>query len=138
MLNRGTQSPGRWLPALGVVVALITGCGGANVIGPSNQLEVNSVTDNFQFQVSNLANVTQTLNYSWTNTGTQAVVDISPAITAGSAMLTVTDADGTVVYQEDLADDMDGDTSVGVAGDWSIDLQLDGVDGTFNFRVQRK
>lgn len=121
-----------------VVPALMIACGGANVIGPSNQLEVNSATDNFQFQVSNLENVTQTLNYSWTNTGTQAVVDISPGMTAGSAMLTITDADGTVVYQADLADDMDGDTSVGVAGDWSIDLQLDGVDGTLNFRVQRK
>jgi hypothetical protein len=124
--------------ALVAVAALVVGCGGSNVIGPENQLEANSAADNFQFQVSNLDNVSQNLSYTWENTGTQAVVDISQAISAGSAMLTVTDADGAVMYQDDVRADNDGDTSVGTAGVWRVELQLEGVTGTFNFRVQRK
>lgn len=124
--------------ALSVALMMtIAGCGDSNVIGPDNQLEVTNAQDNFQLQVSALDGVTQTLDYTWQNTGTQATIDVSQAITSGAAMLTITDADGTVVYQEDLADDSDGQTLVGVAGAWGIRLVLDGVNGTFNFRAQR-
>lgn len=117
--------------------AAVAACGDSNVIGPDNQLEVTSATDNFQLQVSALNDVSQTLEYAWQNTGTQGTVDISQAITSGTAILTIRDADGTVVYQEDIADDSDGQTTVGVAGGWGITVVLDGVSGTFNFRVQR-
>jgi hypothetical protein len=121
-----------------LLAAAVAGCDGANVIGPDNQLEANSAVDNFQFQVSDLDNVTQDLSYTWENTGTQATIDISQAITGGSAILTITDDAGSVVHQEDLRNDNDTDTAVGVAGTWSIELQLSGASGTLNFRVQRK
>jgi len=122
-----------------ILVALaVAGCDSANVIGPGNQLEVNAVVDNFQFQVSNLDNVSQDVSYSWENTGTQATVDVSQAITGGTALLTITDAAGTVVHQEDIANNNDTDTAVGVAGNWTIDVELGGATGTINFRVQRK
>ena len=125
-----------WTP---VIVALtVFGCDSANLIGPANQLEVNSVVDNFQFQVSDLSNVSQDLTYAWENTGTQATIDISQAITAGRAILTIRDAGGTIVHQEDLRNDNDTDTAVGSSGEWSIQLELIGVTGTLNFRVQRK
>jgi flagellar hook assembly protein FlgD len=124
--------------ALSVALMIaIAGCSDSNVIGPDNQLEVTNAQDNFQLQVSALDGVTQTLEYTWQNTGTQATIDVSEAITSGTAILTITDAAGTVVYQEDLADDSDGQTTVGVAGGWGIGVVLDGVNGTFNFRVQR-
>lgn len=119
------------------LMAAVAACGDSNVIGPDNQLEVTNAQDNFQLQVSALDEVSQTLEYSWQNTGTQATIDVSQAITSGTAILTITDADGTVVYEEDLADDSDGQTLVGVAGAWGIRLVLDGVTGTFNFRAQR-
>lgn len=119
------------------LMTAVAACGDSNVIGPDNQLEVTNAEDNFQLQVSALDEVSQTLEYSWENTGTQATIDVSQAITSGAAMLTITDADGTVVYQEDLADDSDGQTLVGVAGTWGIRVVLDGVNGTFNFRAQR-
>ena len=72
----------RLIPALTLVVFA---CGGDNVIGPDNQLEVTNAADNFQYQVSNLDNVTETMQYTWQNTGTQATIDISQAITGGSA-----------------------------------------------------
>lgn len=125
-------------PAVSVALMIaMAACGDSNVIGPDNQLEVTSAQDNFQLQVSALDGVTQTLEYAWQNTGTQATIDVSQAITSGTAILTITDAAGTVVYQEDLADDSDGQTAVGVAGGWSIRVVLEGVTGTFNFRAQR-
>jgi hypothetical protein len=127
----------RMLALAGALMTAVAACGDSNVIGPDNQLEVTNAQDNFQLQVSALDEVSQTLEYSWENTGTQATIDVSQAITSGAAMLTITDADGTVVYQEDLADDSDGQTLVGVAGTWGIRVVLDGVNGTFNFRAQR-
>jgi hypothetical protein len=116
----------------------VTACGGDMGLGPDNQLEVTNASDNFQFQVSNIESVSETLSYTWQNTGTQAKIDISEAITAGSAILTIEDANGTVVHQEDIADDNDTDTAVGVAGDWTIQVSIQSATGTFNFRVQKQ
>jgi hypothetical protein len=113
-------------------------CGGGNVIGPDNQLEVTNAPDDFQFQVSNLTDVSQTLTYTWTNTGTQATVDISQAITAGSVILTIRDQDGAFMYTDDLREDNDGDTAAGRSGIWEIEIRIEAASGTFNFRVQRK
>ena len=124
--------------ALSLALVVAAGaCGDSNVIGPDNQLEVTNATDNFQLQVSVLAGVSQTLTYTWQNTGTQATIDVSQAITSGTALLTITDANGAVVYQEDIAEDSDGQTTVGVTGGWGIRVELEDVNGTFNFRVQR-
>ena len=122
-----------------IAVTLITaGCeDGANLIGPSNQLEVTSATDQFQFQLTALDDVTDSRSYDWEHTGTQATIDISESITGGSAILTIRDAAGTIVHSEDIAQDNDTTTSVGIAGTWTVRIVLTGVTGTFNFRVQR-
>lgn len=121
-----------WLAA-----ALLIGCGDGNLIGPDNQLEVTNAIDQFQFQLTDLVEVDDSRSYTWQNTGTQATIDISQAITGGSAFLTILDADGTVMYQEDIADDSDTTTPIGVTGGWRIEVRLESVTGTFNFRVQK-
>ena len=126
------------LVAFALVALVAFGCESTNLIGPQNQLEVGTAADNFQFQVSGLDNVTENLSYDWENTGTQASIDISEQLTAGTAIVTITDADGAVVHQEDLSQDNDTDTAVGTAGTWRIDVQFDGSTGTVNFIVQRK
>lgn len=124
--------------ALSLALVVATGaCGDANVIGPDNELEVTNATDSFQLQVSVLDGVSQALTYTWQNTGTQATIDVSQAITSGTALLTITDANGAVVYQEDIAGDSDGQSAVGIMGGWGIRVDLENVTGTFNFRVQR-
>jgi hypothetical protein len=50
--------------------AVAGACGDSNPIGPSNQPEIANNRDNLQFQASNLRGTTQTLNYTWENTGT--------------------------------------------------------------------
>ncbi len=120
------------------LVLLVVGCDdGGNLIGPENQLEVTSAVDQFQFQLTALQGVTDSRTYEWQNTGTQATIDISQAITAGSAILTIRDANGSVMYQADIADDSDSSTSEGVPGSWQIEVVLTNTTGTFNFRVQK-
>ena len=110
-------------------------CGDANLIGPANALEIANNADAFEWQVSMLENVTQTLSYTWQNSGTTANVDLSSSITSGTATLSIADADGMQVYSGSLDQDGTFTTNAGAAGGWTIDVVLSGVDGTLNFRV---
>jgi len=130
-LNRTTIS------ALGALAILLSACGDSNLIGPENQLEATNATDQFQFQLTALVNVTDSRTYTWVNTGAQATIDVSQAITGGTAVITIRDADGTVMYSADAAEDNDATTQPGRAGDWQIEVRLTETNGTFNFRVQK-
>lgn len=137
-ISRRIRNGRRWASVLcaGGLLACLAGCGD-NVIGPQNQLEVTSATDNFQWQASNLDNVTQTLSYTWPMTGTTADVNQSSSVTKGTATVTVRAADGALVYTGDLRQNGTLQSQAGPAGTWSIQLVLKGVSGTVNFRVQK-
>lgn len=131
--NRRTS---RWITVASAL--LLAACSDAVTgIGPENQLEVTNAVDQFQFQLTDLNEVTDSRSYQWENTGTQATVDVSQAISGGSAILTIRDAAGTIMYREEIAEDSDGNTAIGVAGTWQIDIVLTDSRGTFNFRVQK-
>ncbi len=112
-------------------------CGGKNPIGPSNQPEIANNRDNFQFQASNLARTTQVLSYTWENTGTSANVNQSGQISSGTAILTIRTSSGAEVYNRDLSTTGTFTTGTGAAGSWRIDVRLENVTGTLNFRVQK-
>ena len=113
-------------------------CGGnGNPIGPSNQPEVANLRDNFQFQASNLSATTQTLTYSWENTGTSANVNQSGTVSSGTATLTIRTPSGEQVYNRDLSVTGTVTTSTGAPGTWQIEVRLTNVTGTLNFRVQK-
>lgn len=118
---------------------LLAACGGdgSNGIGPGNQLQVTNAADDFQLQVTNLANVSTTLRYAWTNTGDSASVNQATVLTGGAATLTVRGPDSTVVYQSDLAGNGTFQSSLATAGTWFIELRLRKADGDVNFRVQK-
>jgi hypothetical protein len=118
------------------VVGFALACGGS-VIGPENQLEVANLTDNFQLQATALADVSETLTYTWDNTGTGANVNQSGTVTGGSAMLIIEDDAGTQVYNESLAETGTFQTSPGIAGSWTVRVELSGMSGTLNFRIQK-
>ena len=71
--------------AILLVLAIVAvSCGGdTNPIGPANQPEVANLQDNFQFQASNLTGTTQTLTYTWANSGTSANVNQSGVVSGG-------------------------------------------------------
>lgn len=121
------------------LAAAVMGCGGSNsALNPAFQPQVNNATDNFQFQATGVQRVTQTLNYTWQNTGIAATVNQATTVTAGQAILTIKDANGTQVYMADLVNNGTFTTATGITGNWTITLTLTNYSGTLNFRVQKK
>ncbi len=121
------------------VFAALAGCGSGNsALNPLFQPQVGNAPDNFQFQSTGVSNVTQTLTYTWQNTGIAATVNQATTITAGQAILTIRDANGVQVYMADLLNNGTFDTGTGQTGNWTIVLTLTNYSGTLNFRVQKK
>jgi hypothetical protein len=121
---------------LSVVIALVA-CG-QDPVRPLNEPGIKTETDNFQFQVTRVTNFSANLAYTWRNTGVTATVNQSSSITAGTAMLTILDANGAHVYARSLSDNGTFQTlGRGSGGDWRIELAPSSVTGTLNFRVQR-
>jgi hypothetical protein len=121
-----------------VLTLVAASCGDSeNPIGPSNQPEITNNRDSFQFQASNLSRTTQTLSYTWENTGTSANVSQSGQISSGTATLTIRQPSGAEVYSRDLSMTGTFATSAGSPGNWRIEVRLDNVTGTLNFRVQK-
>lgn len=128
------------LVMLGTVFAsavVVGACSDNNPIGPSNQPEIANNRDNFQFQASNLRGTTQMLTYTWENTGSAANVNQSGQISSGAARLTLRDASGAEVYARALTDTGTFTTTAGSSGNWRIEVRLENVTGTLNFRVQK-
>ena len=125
------------LAVTGLFALLFLSCG-AQTLNPKFQPEISNVTDNFQFQVTNVRNYTNAYQYSWTNTGTVATVNQASAVTGGTAVLTIRDNAGTQVYSQSVAQNGTFDTAAGIAGTWTIVLNLTKTSGTINFRVQKK
>jgi hypothetical protein len=123
-----------WLWLL-TTVALV-GCEDPNQLNLGDYTVVN-LPDRFEFLATGLNNVSDGARFLWTITGTQASVDITQAITKGSARLQLKDPNGTVVYSELVKDDSDGTTSVGGPGIWQVDLVLTEVSGDIAFRLDR-
>jgi hypothetical protein len=125
----------RWI---GVAVVLAAG-GGTSCSDPLAPFEpeITNATDNFQLQATEVVSVSSTFTYSWTNTGTRATINHSTTTTAGTARLLVRDAAGTVVYDKALVASLNEPTTTGVAGTWTIQLQLTDYSGTLNFRAQK-
>jgi hypothetical protein len=118
-----------------VVLVAQTGCG-EDSLAPFEPAVTNA-TDNFQFQATGLTGVTTTVAYTWQNTGTAATVNQSSAIPLGTGVLTIGDAAGTQVYSASLNASGTPTTATGVAGAWTIRVELVNAQGTVNFRVQK-
>lgn len=121
-----------------LLLLLTAACGSGNsALNPAFQPQVANQTDNFQFQATGVKNVTQTLHYTWQNSGTAASTNQACAITSGTAVITVLDANGNAVYSADLKANGTFTSLQGTAGAWSINVALTDVNGTLNFRVQK-
>lgn len=101
------------------------------------QPEIINNPDSFSLQATGLDKVTDVLSYTWSNSGTVANVDQSSVINSGTAILTIEDSQGTEVYSKDLSIDGSFTTSAGVAGEWTIKVDLTKVNGDLNFTAQK-
>ena len=119
----------------------VGGCAGgssSNVLAPKFQPQVVNSIDDFQFQVTGVRGATQTLNYSWRNTGTQANVNQACSISGGSATLVLRDSTGAQIYSRSLVDNGTFVSLAGAPSAWSMLVVLSNVSGTINFRAQKK
>ncbi len=120
-----------------MIFGITIGCGSANnALNPAFQPQVNNVADNFQFQTTAITNITQTLQYTWQNSGTHASINQACSINPGSAFITVRDAAGNTVYSADLAANGTFTSIAGSSGAWTIQVAFSNTSGTVNFRVQ--
>ena len=122
--------------AMLAAVALLAGC--ANELGPENEREIVNSTDRFSYSVFNLDEVTDSERFQWENTGTRAKIDIVQGVTEGDVLLTIQDAEGTLMYRDDIADDNDTVTEAGVPGTWIIEVSYQDTSGAFNFTVSKE
>ncbi len=121
-----------------LVIALLGGCSSdkSNPLAPFEPEIVNN-QDAFQFQATDVKNVTATLSYPWQNTGMQATINHSTALTGGAATVTIFDADSAQVYTSPLLASATEQTISGLAGTWTVKVVLTNASGTFNFRVEK-
>lgn len=128
-------APLRRIAGAAALLGLAAGCGSDSLA--AFQPEVTNIADSFSAQATGVTGVTATLNYTWANTGTTAVINHSTTTTAGSTLLVIKDANGTTVYSKALSPSLNEATSVGVAGNWTIQLTLTNYSGTLNFTAQK-
>lgn len=119
-----------------LVTLLLAGCGGGSALNPAFQPQVANNPDNFQFQSTGVQNVSQALQYTWSNSGTHASINQATTVTGGSAVLSIRDAAGATVYTGDLVNNGTFTSIAGQTGSWTIVLTLSNYSGTLNFRVQ--
>jgi hypothetical protein len=118
---------------------LLASAGCSNDSNPISafQPEIVNKQDSFQFQITDARHVTTSLAYQWNNSGTQATVDHSTALTAGQATLTLFDADSNQVYSSGLMASANEPTQAGTAGVWTVVVVFVDFSGTANFRLQK-
>lgn len=121
--------------AVAFAVAVATACS-SNSLAPFEP-EITNAADNFQLQATGVSNVSTTLTYSWSNSGTQATINHATTTTAGTTLLVIKDNVGTTVYSKALTASLSEATAAGQAGTWTIQLTLTAYSGTLNFRAQR-
>lgn len=95
--------------------------------------EVSSVPDFFSWSVTGLENTTGGVQYFWTVTGEQAVIDVTEAISSGSGIIQIRDGAGEVVYEEQAEDAVDDTTDISAPGLWQVSVVITKLTGDFSF-----
>jgi hypothetical protein len=122
--------------ALLALAMLLASCEEENTLSRA-LVTATELSDYFSYSVVGLERVSDADRALWLMTGTQATVDVSPALSGGSAFLQIRGGDGEIVYAENIGDEVDGLTEVGIAGIWQIDIIYDKASGGFGFELER-
>ncbi|HEU4334590.1 MAG TPA: hypothetical protein VFT32_08870 [Candidatus Eisenbacteria bacterium] len=118
-----------------LVVAGIAGCGEDSSAG--KDLQVSNQQDTFQFQVTDMKHYSHTYTYTWANSGASASVNQACSITGGTATLVLRDGNGASVYAQSLKANGTFNTTAGAPGNWTVQVLVNDVSGTLNFRAQK-
>ena len=108
-------------------------------LGPENDPQIFNQADSMRFEATDLDNVHDVVTVTWTNTGTAATVLHRSFVHHGSARMSMLDAAGDTVYLfVPMEPDLDNETAVGQAGDWTVILEMFGAKGRIDFSVVTK
>lgn len=118
-----------------LLLGALAGCAN-NSLAPF-QPQITNAADNFQLQATGVSNVSTTLSYAWSNSGTQATINHATTTTAGTTVLVIKDGANVTVYNKALAASLNEPTSAGQAGTWTVQLTLTNYSGTLNLRAQK-
>ena len=120
-----------------LLLFLAIGCGN-DLLDPRFEPEVSNKTDSFEFQATDIRNVSQTVPYSWENTGEIANINQASTLTSGTGILILVDSQGEEVYRRDLNNNGTFQTNAGSSGQWTIRIQLSEANGTINFSAEKR
>jgi hypothetical protein len=123
-----------WLSLIGAL-AMLMACDTRVNTEPQYQPQVINLRNDFALQVSNLAGLTQDVEYSWVSDSTAATITQSPTLLTGTAMIFVFDGTGAQVYQRSLAENGTFTTSGGAPGTWKVLLKFDEANGGVGVRL---
>jgi hypothetical protein len=119
------------------LLLLLPACGNGSL--PGFEPQVINNPDDFSFQATGVDGISQTLEYTWQNSGTLANVTQSSSVStpAGSAALVLLGPGDSLTYGHTLIDVGTFTSAASTAGAWTIRVILTDVRGTLNFRVQK-
>ena len=103
-----------------VALLMLSSCGDdeGNLLADF-QNELSNTPDQFALQVSEIMEVTDNVEYTWNITGEVASVDQSTVLSTGTAMIEISDSNGTIVYNKDLT--VDGNFDYGSWVFWQLE-----------------
>lgn len=130
----------KWSAALIAAGTLSVGCLDSIVreLGPENDPIVTNTASGFRFQAEDLENVNDRVSWVWTNSAPQASFHHDSFIHHGYGIVMITDAAGVLVDSTLLELNLESETRVGTAGDWTITLTLAGARGRVDFGLTPK
>jgi hypothetical protein len=116
---------------------LASSCGDNTAPLAAFEPEVSNVSNSFSLQATGVTNVTATVSYTWSNSGTRATINHSTTTNSGSAVLVIKDAAGTTVYNKALVPSLNEPTAIGVGGNWTVQVTFTRYSGTLNVLAQK-
>ena len=126
-----------WRSGAVCAIALLSSCHADFFVNSRFEPQVINQIDNFQLTAPGLKNLTRSVRFTWTNTGTRASVTQTSLIPSGSATLRIQDALGAEVFSNDLSASGTFLTGTGMSGTWTIEIVLTDASGNLSFRVQK-
>ena len=121
------ESQARWCMITGL--ALLCGCPGSR----AQDVAARCTSGVFSYKVDGLRSGTQKDVARCKVKSTQLHVLQVAGLSAGAAILTISDAAGKEVYSHDANQTLSGYTAEGAAGEWVFQLQTTGATGAVEF-----
>jgi hypothetical protein len=120
-----------------LLAAALAACGSPGD-GPASRLEVANDRDNFVYLAQSYDRyITDTKRFGWQHTFTVGQVNEQSAITEGTLLMTIRDANGAQLYASDTKGMAKFLTAAGTTGDWTIEVSANRVRGDILFSISK-